>query len=231
MTINLSTFLPISDIGVQGASGSTGIQGASGSTGIDGATGVQGASGSTGLTGATGSTGIDGATGVQGASGSTGIDGATGVQGASGSIGIDGATGAQGASGISAAWSIITSNTTATIGSLYLADTSGGTFTITLPAAPTAGDSIIIGDAYDFEISNLTVARNGSLILDAAEDLIVNVQNVVLEFVYYSGSWKINYKFFIQDLNPEFAPYGDLMSLSGTEDLAGGAGSFDLLTA
>lgn len=175
------------------------------------------------LHGATGPTGPQGASGISGASGYVGSDGATGPQGPQGASGVGG--------GAASSWTIVTSNTTASVGGLYLADTSAGTFTITLPASPSDGDIVTIGDAYDFEITNLTVARNGSYILDAAEDLTVNVQNVVLEFVYYVNSWKINYKYFIQDLNPEFAPYGDLMLLSGTEDLASGTGSFDLLSA
>lgn len=163
--------------------------------------------------------------------------GATGtLHGASGPVGATGPEGPQGASGVgggggASSWTIVNSNTTATAGNLYLADTSGGTFTITLPASPANGDVVTIGDAYDFEISNLTVNRNGSRILEVEEDLVVNVQNVIMDFVYYAGSWKVNTKFFLEDLVPDFAPYGDLMLLSGSEDLASGVGSFDLLTA
>jgi hypothetical protein len=219
-----------------------------GAVGAQGASGIQGASGSTGIEGASGATGIQGATGVQGASGLTGLTGATGVQGASGAGG-----------GLSP-WSIISSNTTAVSGSQYLADTSGGAFTVTLPLSPSTGDQITIADNNDFSVYNLTVSGNGETIGDSSADLVASVTGEIINLVYNSVTWKLWTNTFISrgatgawdysgdlnslsgsedlssgsgtiDLNADsFSIQGDLMSLSGSEDLNSGTGSTDLLT-
>lgn len=202
--------------GPQGEQGASGISGASGYVGSDGATGPQGD------TGATGPQGEVGATGPQGDQGSSGVQGDTG---ASGINGIDGATGPSG----TPAWTVVTSTTTATAGNLYIADTSSTAFTITLPASPSNGHMVVIGDGYDFSTNNLTVARNGSTIVGADEDLVANVKGVILTLVYTSGDWSLSVSNFVTEFG--FSLFGDLMSLSGTEDLETGTGTYDLLTA
>lgn len=78
-------------------------------------------------------------------------------------------------------------------GDKLLADTSGGTFVITLPAGPTVGQSVFVMDAAGtFGTNNLTVARNGSNINGAATDFTFNVDGGWAEFVYYdvSNGWR-----------------------------------------
>ena len=180
--------------------------------------------------GAQGATGYTGATGLTGATGA-GLDGATGPAGASGYVGLDGATGPAGATGPSGTpgWTVVTGATTATAGNLYIADTSSSAFTITLPASPSDGHMVIIGDGYDFSLNNLTVARNGSTIVGADENLTVNVKSVILTFVYTGGDWSLSISNFVTESG--FSLFGDLSSLSGTEDLSTGTGTYDLLTA
>lgn len=173
--------------------------------------------------GATGT--LQGATGPQGASGVQGIDGASGYVGSDGATGPAGATGPSGTPG----WTVVTGATTATAGNLYIADTSSSAFTITLPASPSDGHMVIIGDGYDFSLNNLTVARNGSTIVGADENLTVNVKSVILTFVYTSGDWSLSISNFVTEFG--FSLFGDLSSLSGTEDLSTGTGTYDLLTA
>ena len=56
---------------------------------------------------------------------------------------------------------IKTSNYTASDGDNLFADTSGGAFTITLPASPSIGNQVKIIDAEGtFGTNNLTVGRN-----------------------------------------------------------------------
>ena len=73
-------------------------------------------------------------------------------------------------------------------------NTSGGAFTVTLPASPVKGDSIRIFDvAKRFDSNNLTIGRNGEPIMGDAADLVVSTQGAAFELVYYDGSqgWRI----------------------------------------
>jgi hypothetical protein len=88
----------------------------------------------------------------------------------------------------------ITSNTTATVHNLYPCDTSGGAFTLTLPASAALGDKVGFSDhTRSFASSNLTVARNGLLIEGGAEDLIVSQQgaSVILQYMGAARGWVI----------------------------------------
>ena len=79
-------------------------------------------------------------------------------------------------------------------GDKLLADTSAGAFTITLPAAPTADDSVMIADAQGtFAAHNLTLSRNGQSIDGAAEDLVLDVNNASVELVFAGGAkgWQV----------------------------------------
>ena len=62
-----------------------------------------------------------------------------------GPTGPQGVSGPQGPSGALSAWARKTSNYTAVNGDRIIADTSGGTFTVSLPATPTAGWYVVIG--------------------------------------------------------------------------------------
>jgi hypothetical protein len=73
-----------------------------------------------------------------------------------------------------------------------LADTSGGAFTVTLPATPATGAQCVVADAGgDFGTNNLTVARNGSTISGLAEDLILDISGVSVQFVYNGTTWDV----------------------------------------
>ena len=83
-----------------------------------------------------------------------------------------------------------TSNYTASSGEGILADTSGGAFTVTLPATPSEGDQVIVADASgSFATNNLTVARNGSTIDSLSEDLLLDTSDASVEFVYDGSTW------------------------------------------
>lgn len=85
---------------------------------------------------------------------------------------------------------------TARVNDLVLADTAPGSFTITLPASPAIGTQVTILDAGNyFDINNLTVARNGSLINGLAEDLVANVKGIRIQLVYFNPGlgWRVFY--------------------------------------
>lgn len=86
-------------------------------------------------------------------------------------------------------WVVVTSNYLASSGDRLIADTSAGTFTITLPLNPDVGDSVSITDGGNFTLIPVTVARNGSLIYSQAKDISLNVIATTFEFIY-SGATK-----------------------------------------
>lgn len=88
-------------------------------------------------------------------------------------------------------FTVVTSNTTAANQQGLIANTTGGSFTITLPASPTLGMQVVIADGGNWATNNLTVARNGSTIDGLAEDLTVNIGNILLTFVYGTSTWEL----------------------------------------
>lgn len=89
------------------------------------------------------------------------------------------------------AYTRVTSNTTAVSRQSYIADTSGGTFTITLPASPATGDWVTIVDGASFQTTALTVGRNSSTIVDTAENLSLNIEGVSVTLVYDGSTWEV----------------------------------------
>jgi hypothetical protein len=80
---------------------------------------------------------------------------------------------------------------TANSGDQIIADTSGGTFTITLPATPSTGSHVLIADGASWSTTNLTVGRNGSTIEGLSEDLILDINDIQIDFVYDGTSWEV----------------------------------------
>jgi hypothetical protein len=74
------------------------------------------------------------------------------------------------------------------------ADTSGGAFTLTLPANPNAGDSIDIFDYSEtFDTNPLTIARNGQRIESLEENLVCNVEGAYFTLIYTGATrgWQV----------------------------------------
>jgi hypothetical protein len=85
-----------------------------------------------------------------------------------------------------------TSNYTAATNDGVQTDTSGGAFTVTLPATPAVGDQVIVTDSGgSWATNNLTVGRNGSTIDGLAEDLTCNISSVSVQFVYSGTTWDV----------------------------------------
>ena len=76
-----------------------------------------------------------------------------------------------------------------------LTNTTGGAFTVTLPASPSNGDQIIVADAGgSWGTNNLTIGRNGNNIADLAEDLVCDISGASVQLVYNSSgtaTWEV----------------------------------------
>jgi hypothetical protein len=230
LTNNHVIILAVVSTPVDGATGPQGASGVNGATGPAGSNGTNGASGFVGSNGATGSAGVNGATGIQGASGSTGTNGATGVTGSNGTNGATGPTGAtgvgvSGATGIIQNWIVKTTTYTAVNKDAIAADTSGGAFTITLPASPSTGDSVTFADSgHSFNTNNLTIARNGSTIESSATNLVVDVSNIFLSLIYDGTTWKAFSTVGVQGASGSNGTNG-ATGPAGTNGATGSAGS------
>ena len=91
-----------------------------------------------------------------------------------------------------AAWQAVTSayNINAAAKDRLIADTSGGAFTVTLPASPAFGDECWIMGS--FGTNNLTIARNGKTIVGVAADFTLNKDNLLVHLVYGgSNNWRV----------------------------------------
>jgi hypothetical protein len=94
-----------------------------------------------------------------------------------------------------ASYNNITSNYTASSGELISANTTGGSFTITLPSSPSVGQSITIADIDRSWVgNNLTVAASGKTFTDNKGTVSANSkvfdQPFSVEFIYTTaGLW------------------------------------------
>jgi len=85
--------------------------------------------------------------------------------------------------------SIKTTTFTAANGEGYFCNTTGGTFTATLPASPSAGDIVAFKDyGNSFGTNKLTIGRNSSNIGGVASDLDLETNQQSITFVYVDGT-------------------------------------------
>ena len=84
-----------------------------------------------------------------------------------------------------------TANVTIAANAGAIADTSGGSWTLTLPASPSSGDVVVVADGADWSTNNLTVGRNGSTIEGASEDLTMDIGNVSSTLIYDGSTWQV----------------------------------------
>ena len=85
-----------------------------------------------------------------------------------------------------------TSNYSANVQDGVQTNTSGGSFTVTLPASPAVGDQVVVVDsANSWATNNLTIGRNGSTIDGAASDLTCDISGVSVQLVYSGTTWDV----------------------------------------
>ena len=111
------------------------------------------------------------------------------------SSGAWGSIGGSSSAGL-AGWSVINSNYTVGNNVQLIANTTTTGFTVTLPASPVSGNTVVITDGSIISVgwsnNNVTVARNGSTILGFADDLVLNVSRSTATLVYDGGTWQVS---------------------------------------
>lgn len=86
----------------------------------------------------------------------------------------------------------LTGAATLASGRAYDCDTSGGAFSVTLPASPSIGDYVWIRDySGTFAGNNLTVLRNGSPAEGLSEDLTLDISglSVCINYIDATKGW------------------------------------------
>jgi hypothetical protein len=84
-----------------------------------------------------------------------------------------------------------TTNYTAADRDGIIADTAAGVFTVFLPPTPTVGMQVSIVDGNNWGANNLTVGRNGSTIEGLAENLVLDIAGVSVQFIYDGTTWEV----------------------------------------
>ena len=143
----------------------------------------------------------------------TGGTGVTAV-GVSGNVLTSDGTGWVSLPGGGGAWTKITANTNAASKKQYITDTTSGTFTVTLPLGPVAGDYVYFMDAGNWATNNLTVARNGSTIEALSSDLVLDVKGLMVQMIYDGSTWQVT-----SNIGPQ-GPIGPI-GVTGAAGLAG----------
>jgi hypothetical protein len=93
-------------------------------------------------------------------------------------------------SAIGGVWATKTANYTLANRDAILANSAGGTFTLTLPVAPAVNDRIRIADlAGTWSISPVLLARNGNKIMGLSEDYSLNVRNASVDIIYTGATY------------------------------------------
>jgi len=81
-------------------------------------------------------------------------------------------------------WSTISGAYTAEASRGYVLDSSGGAFTVTMPASPELGDSVGFAGNGDISTNNVTVDFNGNNMNGSADDLIIDLDYCYFELLY-----------------------------------------------
>ena len=82
-----------------------------------------------------------------------------------------------------------TANFTAVAGEGYFVNTTSGVITATLPSSATIGNEVSIIDyAGTADTNNITVGRNSSPIMGAAEDLTISIERAAITLVYVDST-------------------------------------------
>jgi len=96
---------------------------------------------------------------------------------------------ASGVSGLISWQSVQTTGFTAVAGRGYPCNTTSAAFTVTLPASPSAGDTIILLDyAGTFDTNAITLAPNGNKINGSTDNRVLNTEREAVTITYIDAT-------------------------------------------
>jgi hypothetical protein len=85
---------------------------------------------------------------------------------------------------------VVNTNTNAIAEGFYFTDSSAGSFNITLPLTPDAGDVIKLA-GKSWSTNSVTVLRNGNTIEGLTQDLELDIEDSTVEFIYDGATWQV----------------------------------------
>ena len=103
-----------------------------------------------------------------------------------------GTQGIQGIPGALKPWTVINGNHTAVDGARLIANTTSGSFTVTLPsgAGRPTGAYVQITDGGNWATNNLLINMAGATIEGINDTLAINIAQTTVEFVYDGTTWQ-----------------------------------------
>lgn len=107
------------------------------------------------------------------------------IRGYTGSIGYTGSRGALDE------WIYVTANHTATPNQRIVADTTAGTFTVTLPINPVIGYYVVITDGGDWSTNHLEVDPDGATIEGYTDNVNLDIAGITVEFIWANNTWQV----------------------------------------
>lgn len=89
-------------------------------------------------------------------------------------------------------YKVKTADYTAVAGDRLAINTSGGAFTVTLPASPVTGNTVRFIDIGNWNGTNyLDVARNGNTIEGAADNFRLDIGQNTVDFIFINSTWNV----------------------------------------
>jgi hypothetical protein len=115
-----------------------------------------------------------------------------------------------------------TSNYTAVNNDGVQTDTTGGAFTVTLPASPSVGNIVIVIDSLGYwGTNNLTIGRNGLKIANLSEDLVCDINGATVTLVYTGATYGWNVAAQVGGNGGTVMTLGDIQTVTGTKTFSG----------
>ena len=92
----------------------------------------------------------------------------------------------------STSWTIVTASTTAAAGNRLALDTSRGTFNVSLPGSPNAGDGIELADPNgSWQANSPVLLQNGHTIEGLSEDMTLSLNRARVVLLYDGTTWRV----------------------------------------
>jgi hypothetical protein len=131
-------------------------------------------------------------------------------------------TSAAAAAGGVAYTAVKTSNYTAVNNDGVLTNTTGGAFTVTLPASPAVGNIVIVVDSFGtWGTNNLTIGRNSLNIAGLAEDLVCDINGATVTLVYTGVTYGWNVSAQVGGNGGTVMTLDGIQTVTGTKSFTG----------